>query len=108
MKCANKKQTSKTSPIRVNAETYDQIRFLANKSNKSITGTLAEIIDSIFNVACTFESLNLEYETCISDSTVLIAVKGKNKLKSGSFEVPSTTSNKKVDRMIREKVKVNG
>ena len=103
MKCAKKKQTSKTSPIRVNVETYDQIRFLANKSNKSITGTLAEIIGSIFNVACTFSNLNLEYETCISDSSVLIAVKGKTKLKSGSFEVPSSTSNKKVDAMLKRK-----
>ena len=104
MKCANKqKQTSKTNPIRVNAETYDQIRFLANKSNKSITATLAEIVNSIFNVACTFESLNLEYETCISDSTVLIAVKGKNRLKSGSFQVNDSATEKEVNSQIEKR-----
>lgn len=96
----NKKQ----APIKVRSETAQQIRFISAKSGLSMTQVLSEVFDSLFNVACTFDSLNFDYETCVTDSTLLITVSGKNKLRSGSFEIPSTTSNKKVDQMIKKKL----
>ena len=97
----NKKQT----PIKVRIDTGDQIRFISAKSGLSITETLSEIIGSVFQISCTFSNLNLEYEYDISKAQVLITAKGKNNLQSGSFEIPSTTSDKKVDKMIAKRLK---
>jgi hypothetical protein len=97
----------KQSTIKVRSETGDQIRFLHYKSGLSTTQLLAEIIDSVFQIGCTFSSINFEYEYDITNSQVTISLKGKNNLKSGSFEIPSTTSNKKVDKMIAKRVKKN-
>lgn len=99
----NKKQ----SPIKVRSDTADQIRFLSAKSGLSMTETLSEIIGSVFQISCTFSNLNLEYEYDISKAQVLISAKGKNNLTSGSFEVPSTTSDKTVDRMVKKRLKKN-
>jgi hypothetical protein len=98
-------KNNKQTPIKVRIDTGDQIRFLSAKSGLSITETLSEIINSVFQISCTFDKLNLEYEYDISNAQVLISAKGKNKLKSGSFEVPSTTSDKKVDKMIAKRLK---
>lgn len=97
----NKKQ----APIKVRADTADQIRFLADKSGLSMTQLLSEVVGAIFNVGCTFKSINFEYEYDITNSQVTVSVKGKNNLESGSFEVPSNTSNKTVDSMIAKRLK---
>jgi len=94
----------KFEAIRVTDKVHEQVKFLADKSGKTLSATVTEIMEAVFNVACTFSDLNLEYETCISDSTVLISVKGKNKLKSGIFPVSDSMTEKTVDRMIKEKV----
>ena len=97
-------QINKQTPIKVRMDTGDQIRFISAKSGLSITETLSEIIGAVFQVSCTFSNLNLEYEYDISKAQVLITAKGKNNLKSGSFIVPSSTSDKVVDRMIESKI----
>ena len=96
---------TKQAPIKVRTDTAQQIRFLSEKSHLSMTQVLAEIIDAVFTVGCTFATLNLSYDFEISESKVTISVGGKNNLQSGSFEVPSTTSDKKVDKMIAKRLK---
>lgn len=96
-------QTKKQAPIKVRSETADQIRFLSDKSGLSMTQLLAELVEGVFNVACTFDSLNLEYETCITDSTLLVSVKGKNRLKSGSFQINDSVSNSEMDKQIKKR-----
>ena len=59
--------------------------FSLIKSGLSMTETLSEIIGAVFQISCTFDKLNLEYEYDISNAQVLISAKGKNNLKSGSF-----------------------
>jgi hypothetical protein len=98
-------KNNKQSPIKVRTDTAQQIRFIAEKSGLSMTETLSEIIGAVFQVSCTFSNLNLEYEYDISNAQVLITAKGKNNLQSGSFEIPSTASDKKVDKMIAKRVK---
>jgi hypothetical protein len=97
-------QIKKQTPIKVRIDTGDQIRFLSKTSGLSITETLSEIIGSVFQISCTFSNLNLEYEYDISKAQVLITAKGKNNLQNGSFEIPSSTSDKVVDRMIESKI----
>ena len=99
-------QNKKQSPIKVRMDTADQIRFLSAKSGLSMTETLSEIIGAVFQISCTFSNLNLEYEYDISKAQVLISAKGKNNLQSGSFDVDSKISNKKVDQMVKKKLSV--
>lgn len=96
------KQTKKQAPIKVRADTADQIRFLSDKSGLSMTQVLAEIIEAVFTIAVTYSKLNLSYEYEISESRVTIQVEGKNNLQSGIFQVPSSTSNEQVDREIKK------
>lgn len=72
-----------------------------------MTQVLAEIIDAVFTVGCTFSTLNLSYDFEISESRVTISVEGKNNLQSGSFEVPSNTSDRKANKMIAKRLKKN-
>src|SRR3990170_8075359 len=95
-------QKNKQSPIRVRSVTAEQIRFLSAKSGISMTQLLAELVEGVFNVACTFDTLNLEYETCVSDSTVLISVKGKNRLKSGSFITTDTNTDRAIAKHLKK------
>ena len=73
-------KTNKATSIKLRTETYDQIRFLSDKSGLSKTQLVAEIFDAIFNVGCTYESLNFEYLFDISRTQVTVALSGKNNL----------------------------
>jgi hypothetical protein len=98
-------QNKKQSPIKVRSVTADQIRFISEKSGLSMTQVLAEIIGNVFQICCTYSNLNLSYDFEITESKVTIQCEGKNNLQSGSFEVPSKTSNETVDKMV--KVRLN-
>jgi len=93
------------APIKVRENTADQIRFLAEKSGLSTTQLLSEVIGAIFQIGCTFDSIHFEYKYDTTNSQVTVSIKGRNKLKSGSFEVPITTSNKTVDNQIKKRLK---
>lgn len=97
----NKKQ----APIKVRSDTADQIRFIAEKSGLSMTQLLSEVFDAIFQIGCTFTSLNLNYDFCITESRVTITCEGKSNLQSGSFDVPINTTDKAVDRQIKKRLK---
>lgn len=98
-------KTQKQTTVKVRLDTGDQIQFLHDKSGLSKTQLLAEIVGAIFQIACTFSSVNFEYEYNISNSQVTVSIQGKNNLQSGSFEVPSTTSNAKVDKEVQKRLK---
>jgi hypothetical protein len=98
-------KTQKQTTIKVRCDTGDQIRFLHKKSGLSTTQLMSELVGSVFQIGCTFSSINFDYEYDITNSQVTISLKGKNNLKSGSFEIPSYTSNRKVDQMVKKKVK---
>ena len=95
----------KQATIKVRCDTGDQIRFLHDKSGLSTTQLMSELVGSIFQIGCTFSSINFEYEYDITNRQVTISLKGKNNLQSGSFEVPSSTSNKTVDSMVEKRLK---
>jgi hypothetical protein len=95
----------KQAPIKVRSDTAEQIRFLAAKSGLSMTQILSEIVGSVFQIACTYSALNLSYDYEISESRVTITCEGKNNLKSGSFQVNDSTSEKEVDNQIKKRGK---
>jgi len=73
--------------IKVRTETYDEIKFLSEKSGLSKTQLLAEVFDAIFQIGCTFSALNLSYDYCLTENRISITVEGKNNLVSGQFKV---------------------
>lgn len=73
-----KKQNQAT--VKVRDETYDQIRFLSDKSGLSKTQLLSEVIGAVFQIACTYDSINYEYSYDISSSEVTVSIHGKNRL----------------------------
>lgn len=70
----------KFEAIRVTEQVHQQAKFLADKSGKSISKTVSELIEAVFNVAVTFSSLNLSYDYCITESRVTITCEGSNNL----------------------------
>ncbi len=95
----------KFEAIRVTQEVHQQAKFLAQKSGKSISNAVSEIIGSVFQIACTFNALNLSYDYEISESRVTITVEGSNNLKSGEFDQPITTTNAETDAKVRKLLK---
>jgi hypothetical protein len=70
----------KFEAVRVTEETHQQAKFLAEKSGKSISKVVSELVGCAFQIGCTFSQLNLSYEYEISTSRVTIQVEGSNNL----------------------------
>lgn len=92
-------EKQKYQSIKVKTEVYDQIRFLSDKSGLNKGKLLAELIDAIFTISCTFESLNLEYE--FDGDSVKILVSGKNNLICGELKHPDAEKESKVPMLIK-------
>ena len=98
-------KTNKATSIKLRTETYDQIRFLSDKSGLSKTQLVAEIFDAIFNVGCTYESLNFEYLFDISRTQVTVALSGKNNLHVKEFKHPEASKEAKEKVILKFKCK---
>ena len=82
------KQKKKFEAIRVTAETHQEAKFIADKSGKSISATVSEIIGAVFDICVTYADLNLTYE--YDGDKVTIVVSGKNNLISGCQKMPDS------------------
>jgi len=86
-------QIKKQDKLNVRPETYDQIRFISKISGQSMTQLLAEIFDGIFSLSCTYSSLNLSYDYCLTEQRLIIRVEGKNNLISGEQKITKSSFN---------------
>jgi hypothetical protein len=86
----------KFEAIRVTEQTHQKAKFLANKSGKSISQTVSELVDAIFTIGCTFSALNLSYDYCITESRVTITCEGANNLVCSEVKVNPTKAERKV------------
>jgi hypothetical protein len=88
--------------IAIHESTHEQARFLSKMQNKSIAAILEELIDRVFQIACTYDKqgLNIDFETCVTDSTLLISVTGRNRLLSGEIKLPPSEEDKIVKTVI--------
>jgi hypothetical protein len=91
-------------PVQLRKETFEKIKFLAKKSNKSQSGLVTELIDAVFTIANTFDNINLDYEYNITNSTLLVTVSGRNKLITGSFEIPVNATDKEERKELRKRL----
>ena len=100
-------ENNKQSSLKVRNETYDQIRFLTEKSGISKAQLIAEVFEAIFCVACTFGSLNFEYDYDLSNSKVSINVSGKRKFAvSSEKDYAKTLTKESITRInIKKQVK---
>ena len=70
-----------------------------------MTQILADIVDAVFQVSCTYSALNLNYDFEISSSKVTVTCEGKNNLQSGELPVPQFAENKEADRILAKHLK---
>jgi len=91
--------------VAIHKSTYDKARLLAKIQDRSIASVVEDLISKVFDVAGTFTEANLEFETCITESRLVIEVKGRNRLITGSFEVPTSATDKQTDKAIRKRLK---
>lgn len=92
--------------VAIHESTHEKARFISNMQDRSMASVIEELIDRLFDITVTFDKgFNVDFETCVSESQVLISVTGRNKLRNGSFEVSSRTSNKEVDKMVEMRLK---
>jgi len=81
-------QIKKQDKLNVRSETYDQIKFLSRNTGLTMTQLVAEIFEAIFQIGCTYKTLNLNYDFCITESKVTISVDGKSNLICGEQKMP--------------------
>ena len=91
--------------VAIHKSTYDKARLLAKIQDRSIASVVEDLISKVFDVAGTFTEANLEFETCITESRLVIEVKGRNRLITGSFEVPANISEAKETKEIRKRLR---
>ncbi len=90
--------------VTIHKTAYDKARFLAKVQNKPISAVLEELLNAVYGVACTYKELNLSFETCVTDSTVLVSCKGKNRMVVSSFEIPWDTPQKVAEDRIHAEI----
>jgi hypothetical protein len=77
----------KFEAIRVTQETHQEAKFIADKSGKSISATVSELLDAVFNIAVTYEDINLTYE--YDGDSVKVIVSGRNNMICGEQKMPA-------------------
>jgi hypothetical protein len=92
----------KFEAIRVTKETHEKAKFLSQKSNKTISATVTELIDAVFTCACTFSSLNLSYDFVISEAKVTVQCEGQNNLIVSETKMPKKVLRKEAKAPILE------
>jgi len=97
-------QFKKQEKLNVRTESYDQIRFLAEKSGLSMTQLVADVFNALFTVGCTYSALNLSYEYVISQSKVTIQAEGKNNLEVNEVKAPTAKEESKVSPIVKKKI----
>ena len=88
----------------IHESTHEKARFLSKVQNKPISSTVEELINAVFQVACTYKQLNLAFETCITDSTILITCSGANRLIASSFNVPESMTEKNCSKRLHAEI----
>jgi hypothetical protein len=76
--------------VAIHKSSHEQARFISDLQNKSVASTLEEIIDRIFQLCCTYdkEGANIDYETDVTKSQLLISVSGRNRLVCSEIKIP--------------------
>jgi hypothetical protein len=68
--------------VKIEKETYEQIKYLSNVTNKKMSVILAELVEQISNVASTYkDGLNLSYQW--EYNTLVIEFSGSSRLALG-------------------------
>jgi len=70
-------------------EVMEKLDYLSKVLDRKKSNLVQEFVTNLFQVLCTFEKGNVEYETHVSSSMVTIYVKasGRNRLVSGTRPV---------------------
>jgi hypothetical protein len=90
--------------VAIHLSCHEKARFIANITGLSIADVVEELVSKVFDVAVTYEKANLEFETSITGSKVTIEIHGRNRLVTGSFQVPSNISEAKETKEIRKRI----
>lgn len=72
--------------VTIRESTLDMLRFLSEVTDRSMCSLLDELVEYIFNIACTFESANFEYE--VDGDSVKVVLTGRNNLVCGEQKMP--------------------
>jgi hypothetical protein len=91
--------------VAIHKSVHEQARFLSNITDRSIASITEELITKVFDIACTFENANLEFESCVTDGTVKISVVGRNRLSTSECKSPSVKEESLVSPIVRVKFK---
>jgi len=89
--------------IKISAKGFEQLDYLCEAMNRSKVAFLSELVDQIFEVAGTFESLNVSY--MVYGNSVRIEFSGRNRIVTGSFKSPINESDAETDAKIMKKSK---
>jgi len=90
--------------VAIHLSCHEKARFIANITGLSIADVVEELVSKVFDVAVTYEKANLEFETSITGSKVTIEVHGRNRLVTGSFEIPVNATEKQETKEIRKRI----
>lgn len=85
---ANYKQTP---PIKVRQVTYEQIRFMTDKSGYSKAELMAQFFDNFFNVCCNLtEGFNITFDYDCEPNAIKIIFDGKSNMIVSEQKMPDS------------------
>ena len=95
--------------VAIHKSAHDEARFLADIQDRSMASVMEELIDRVFQIAMSYEKegVSIDYETCLTDSTLLISVRGKNRLICESQKVNEKPTKPLVVDLRKKKGKVS-
>ncbi len=96
------KKIKNDSSVRISKDTLAELDLLSKITKISKKALIGDVVHSIFCLGCTFKTLNLGYETVVSENTLTITLSGRNNLISGSFQIPETDSNSVMEKKLKQ------
>jgi hypothetical protein len=77
----------------------EKLQFLSEKSGLTAKKILSDLINSVFDIAVTYSSINFSFESSVLASTVTIQISGRNNLRCGNTQESFEEEKKRVEKV---------
>jgi hypothetical protein len=91
--------------VGISETAHEEARFLSKITDRAIGSIFEEYIDYLFNIGCTFEKANLEFE--VDGDSFKVIVSGRSNMLVGEQKMPKEVleREKKAGQLLRVKTK---
>lgn len=91
-------------PVNMKDVTYDRLSEICDRTQFSKMAMLEMLINELYVLVKPINQCNIEFSGSQVDGILRILVRDRNKFIVEQFDIPSSTPNAKVDRLIAEHI----